>query len=486
MPVPLIQPAGASPGVSRCQATAHKVVEAMLDSLALAGKPVIVKVEHGILYVRAQVGDAIVLIQAKVADSATAKALGRCGSRVAEAVGTRVVAVQALIGDTVVTARAKCGPLVEQSDRVRASLEALIRQAAAEAGRRHAGARVALVQASEQIAVNARGRFVYVSGMVGDTLLYVKTRRESSKALALETYANAVQRIEGYAAPVVANVTQACAGAKVKAIGLIEPVHVKVKGNVVYIMGKIGDTEVYLTSKAAGIVGKASDALGVYCVPVYIKVQGGYLYFAGRLGDAILFVQTEVSKAQAAASSTFRDRVAPVAKMVGDRVTPVASKVLESYGTARTKALMITDGTKAKARTIAGDEKFQVTAAAATGSAVVLGAGAGAAGFVTGGTIGAAVGSPLALFTFGLSIPVGAAVGAASGLCIGTATGSTVGLVGGGAVGYSVQTHKKEISEGVSGAISKVNAVKVAAIGTASSSAATLRARIVGGTGGTA
>merc|ERR1711988_867581 len=69
-----------------------------------------------------------------------------------------------------------------------------------------------------------------------------------------------------------------------------------------------------------------------------------------------------------------------------------------------------------------------------------MGAG-GTVGMATGGTIGAAIGVVPALFTFGLSIPVGAVVGGGLGMC----AGSTTGAFGGGAAGYYGYRYRKQI-----------------------------------------
>merc|ERR1712241_673168 len=97
----------------------------------------------------------------------------------------------------------------------------------------------------------------------------------------------------------------------------------------------------------------------------------------------------------------------------------------------------------------------QVTAVAAAGGAVSLGAGGGIAGLVSGGAVGAACGIVPAIFTFGLSIPIGAAIGAGTGLVVGTAVGGTAGLVGGGATGYCAYSKREEIRNGAEGALLK-------------------------------
>merc|ERR1712176_1532921 len=69
-----------------------------------------------------------------------------------------------------------------------------------------------------------------------------------------------------------------------------------------------------------------------------------------------------------------------------------------------------------------------------------------------GGVVGAAVGLPAAIFTFGLSIPVCAVVGAAVGGTTGATVGGTTGAVGGGATGYYGYKHKDSIKAGYASA----------------------------------
>merc|ERR1712031_45799 len=99
---------------------------------------------------------------------------------------------------------------------------------------------------------------------------------------------------------------------------------------------------------------------------------------------------------------------------------------------------------------------FKVTAASASGGAVVGGTAGGTGVMVTGGALGAAAGVPLALFTFGLSIPVGAMIGGTVGMCTGTVAGGSAGGVVGGTVGYKSYENRKEICEATSGAWTKV------------------------------
>eukprot|EP00448_Togula_jolla_P008846 CAMPEP_0170595442 /NCGR_PEP_ID=MMETSP0224-20130122/14564_1 /TAXON_ID=285029 /ORGANISM="Togula jolla, Strain CCCM 725" /LENGTH=729 /DNA_ID=CAMNT_0010919623 /DNA_START=44 /DNA_END=2233 /DNA_ORIENTATION=+ len=83
------------------------------------------------------------------------------------------------------------------------------------------------------------------------------------------------------------------------------------------------------------------------------------------------------------------------------------------------------------------ESRVKVAAVTGLGSAATLGAAGGATGFLLGGASGAALGVIPAIFTFGLSIPVGAALGSGAGLMAGTAVGSSIGAAAGSALGYT-------------------------------------------------
>lgn len=81
------------------------------------------------------------------------------------------------------------------------------------------------------------------------------------------------------------------------------------------------------------------------------------------------------------------------------------------------------------------EAKLRTVLSCAAGGAVVSGSAGGVVGTATGSAIGAAIGIVPAFFTFGLSIPLGAVIGGATGLFAGAAVGSTSGLLGGAALG---------------------------------------------------
>merc|ERR1719440_394490 len=81
-------------------------------------------------------------------------------------------------------------------------------------------------------------------------------------------------------------------------------------------------------------------------------------------------------------------------------------------------------------------------------------------GLAVGGTAGAAVGLIPAIFTFGLSIPFFATIGAGVGFATGVAVGGTTGAIGGGAVGYGAYQKRDTISAFLSQAWAKVKGAK--------------------------
>jgi len=146
-------------------------------------------------------------------------------------------------------------------------------------------------------------------------------------------------------------------------------------------------------------------------------------------------------------------------------------------------------GTNTKA--LALNPASQATSAGAAGGCIAIGAAGGGLGLLAGGAAGAAVGLVPALFTFGLSIPVCAAIGGGAGACLGTAAGGTTGIVGGGTLGYgaySAYSQREEISLGASEALTKLSgmaeSVKERTKEGATMSASFVRGKL-GGTGGT-
>lgn len=132
--------------------------------------------------------------------------------------------------------------------------------------------------------------------------------------------------------------------------------------------------------------------------------------------------------------------------------------------------------------TFATTTKVGVTTTCTAAGAVVGGTTIGAAGTL----VGAAAGVVPAIFTFGLSIPVGAVIG----MCAGTTIGGSVGAISGGVAGYTGFTHgkaiKDSVKETVSVASSKAENLKVKAFTCVGDAKSCLSARVRPYTGGSA
>jgi len=129
------------------------------------------------------------------------------------------------------------------------------------------------------------------------------------------------------------------------------------------------------------------------------------------------------------------------------KVVELQQKGGERIVVARGQSIKVAGATKDKVLKIASDRRLQVTAASAAGGGAAVGAGAALGGLAVGGAIGAAIGIVPALFTFCLSIPVGAALGGGCGLVVGGAAGTTTGAAAGGAVGFGAYTKRAEIKK---------------------------------------
>merc|ERR1719356_917006 len=158
-----------------------------------------------------------------------------------------------------------------------------------------------------------------------------------------------------------------------------------------------------------------------------------------------------------------QQKAAALQKRGGEAYTAVKSKALDVAGESKVKAgeladkaLAVAKTSSEKARLLAKDRRTQVTAASAGVGGAACGVGGAAAGLVTGGAVGAAAGIPLALFTFGLSIPIGGMLGGGFGLVAGGAAGTTVGATAGGALGYGGFTKRAEIRAAILAARTKV------------------------------
>eukprot|EP00928_Gymnodinium_smaydae_P034401 TRINITY_DN24389_c0_g1_i3.p1 TRINITY_DN24389_c0_g1~~TRINITY_DN24389_c0_g1_i3.p1 ORF type:complete len:400 (-),score=73.90 TRINITY_DN24389_c0_g1_i3:269-1468(-) len=115
------------------------------------------------------------------------------------------------------------------------------------------------------------------------------------------------------------------------------------------------------------------------------------------------------------------------AKRATGKIASIKERLVSSLAVARDDSMKVLR-----------DKRVQVVSASAACGAATVGAAGAASGFAAGGLFGALAGVIPAFFTFGLSIPVCAAVGSSCGFVAGSTAGASTGLVAGGAAGLGV------------------------------------------------
>eukprot|EP00435_Cladocopium_sp_Y103_P015615 s2192_g3.t2 len=173
------------------------------------------------------------------------------------------------------------------------------------------------------------------------------------------------------------------------------------------------------------------------------------------------YVASSIASVDSAARSSYRNAratglafIESTRKSIKDRIQETVEGAKARVAAGRAKALETVDSAKAKAseardkaHAFAKNDHVRATAVGVAGGATTLGTTGAATGLCAGTVVGAAAGVVPALFTFGLSIPVGAALGAGAGLFMGTAVGATAGALSGGAAGYGAYAKRGEIQE---------------------------------------
>lgn len=256
----------------------------------------------------------------------------------------------------------------------------------------------------------------------------------------------------------------------------------------------LGAVGCLLVGGAAGTAAGASagGAVGYGAYSKRAEIASFIERVRAKLVDGLGKGKSAAADAKASASMKIQgakakavDTLTPLKDLMMSHIVAARERTVAVVDTASGKAAEAAKATKVKTIEIASDRRAQVTAASAAGGAAVVGSGGAAVGFASGGAIGAAVGVVPAFFTFGLSIPVFAAIGSGCGLAAGAVVGGTTGLLGGGATGYGVYTKRDAIGSSVATTLSKVESAAKSVKETASNSADYVRNRVVGATGGT-
>lgn len=169
---------------------------------------------------------------------------------------------------------------------------------------------------------------------------------------------------------------------------------------------------------------------------------GGFCLYKYRVQIKDGFVQVKVKAHTFAADGYGKAKGAALsAKLaIRNKATQAREKAEVTIALAKEK----TGAAAALAKAKAG-EVFTMTTSTRTGVSSAMAVLGGTVGTTAGGICGALAGGAFgvvpAVFTFGLSIPVGAGIG----LMAGATTGGGAGVVGGGAIGFAGFTYRDEI-----------------------------------------
>jgi len=169
------------------------------------------------------------------------------------------------------------------------------------------------------------------------------------------------------------------------------------------------------------------------------------------------FIHRQEEKAMTFVHRNAQKQTAPEPKSLPGSVRETTAEVKAYVATLSMRGYVRAQSIKTSALQTAAEPQVQVMTASAAAGAVTLGTAGGTVGAMTGGVVGAVVGVVPALFTFGLSIPFCAVVGATVGGGTGVAVGGTTGLATGGCAGYYGYAHKEEIKQGVTTMCCKVD-----------------------------
>jgi len=173
-----------------------------------------------------------------------------------------------------------------------------------------------------------------------------------------------------------------------------------------------------MTGSSAGFAGGACS--GCFVAYFRTEIRSATVYICAKLYDVYDVLVLRPARAVKAANRRVSDGVRNSTEYTKAKAHATAKFVKES----------------------AADRRVQVTVTGAGLGSTACGVAGAATGVCVGGSVGALVGLVPAVFTFGLSIPIGAMVGGSAGLMLGGAVGSSAGFAGGGAMAFLGYTYK--------------------------------------------
>jgi len=262
-------------------------------------------------------------------------------------------------------------------------------------------------------------------------------------AFAQGVTSNICERVHGLTAPVIERVLAVYEQARARLAIVCEPYLQKLERISSVVRTHVDGVAVAIQVRTA----TARELAMKYPSMFYVKVKGNCVYLYEIVGDRVVGIKVKLNDVLAKVN-------AAVAKLAAE--TQIQIEVAKDLLCSRAAA--VAKGVK----NTANDRSVQATAAGSISGSAALAASGGATGLATGSMVGAACGLIPAVFTFGLSIPIGAAIGGSTGLVAGSVAGGAVGFVGGGVAGRTAHKHREQIGDGVSAVASKAGDLKAA------------------------
>jgi hypothetical protein len=179
------------------------------------------------------------------------------------------------------------------------------------------------------------------------------------------------------------------------------------------------------------------------------SLAGGSAGFVagGACGYSVAYLRTDIRRCILHVNARCHDVYSTVVVKPVTKVRKTTRAVGDKLHNAREETKRKAKKTAEGLQVFVSDKRVQASAAGAGIGAATLGTAGATAGTAMGVAGGAMVGLVPALFTFGLSIPIGAIVGGGAGLCAGATAGTATGFVGGGVVGAAAYSYRNKPRE---------------------------------------
>lgn len=466
-----------------------------------------IRVKDGFLLAYGEVGNIIVRVRVKIVESyieARTQAF-----KIVEMLRGASDTYKAYLGEKVVLLKLKVSDVsfqtqamvVESYDASRAraivgyrvvhdKAQACIESATCKALESYAMAQATI--AKIPVPLSVKNSFLYVQSQVG--VFVVRVRKNT--VIIYGQVKGAVIRIRSQ---LVGTVDASIATLKLKAneiasrvMRVVDPYIVKTEKGLTAMRCKVGNAVVYINARVDKAKEFSNSSLvevkrAVVQLPltkqimygvnvlqtklgeVFVYCQNGYMHIAAKVGDQVVYIHAKVIEKNGEAKIIILERYCGAKEIILSVANIAAEKAAHTaqFAQAQLRAAL------EKSKAIAADKPI---ASSAASGAMMVGASGGALGLVSGSLVGAACGVPLALFSFGLSIPIGACIGGGTGAAIGTTAGGAAGAAAGGAAGYGYKNRTK-IKTGVESAVAKASSLRVLGKG--------LEAKVGSGTGGT-